>query len=1809
MKRFICLFLSICMVCLNLPLISLAADTPSLTIECPKEVIPGEETDITVTLSNASDYTALEYCLTYDPEKFEIVSITEGDDFFFYFPIINPSYSDNQAHFSFALNSPCSTNGVVMTAKVRAKSTAAGVADFKIEHCKMSDGDMQPIMVSLDSKQTTIKTAQFSISSDVDKAISEDTVTAVISLIDGSAFSNFDYDVVYDNDKLEVISAKAYSKFEAIAQVNPEIAKNKIHMNFAAGRNFNYSGELMTVVFKVKNNTAGKAELSIDGALLVDENEKNLPVAIVGASIDIECTHKGVEWVEAKPANCKEDGLKEFKCDCGYYDSKSIPKGKHNYIPTIVPATKDTKGYTRYTCDGCQDSYEDDYVPALGYDVVFDANGGEFDVESQNKQPDASLILTDKEPARTGYTFEGWAKNKTADVAEYMPGDTYSVNEDVTLYAVWKINKYKIIYMIDGDTYKEYELEYNTEIVPEAAPVKEGYTFSGWSEIPSKMPANTVTVTGSFAANKHDIIYIVDGEEYKRVTLSYGSSVTPEQEPEKEGYTFSGWNGLPTLMPDNDVTVTGIFAVNKYKLVYKVDGAEYSSEEIEYGTPLAPKPLPTREGHTFSGWSEVPATMPAKDITVVGTFAVNKYKLVYKVDGAEYSSEEIEYGTSITPKASPTKEGYTFSGWSEVPATMPAKDVTVTGTFTINKYKLIYKVDGAEYSSEDVEFGASIVPKTAPTKEGYTFSGWSEIPSTMPAKDVTVTGTFSVNKYKLIYKVDGAEVSSEDVEFGAYILPKAAPTKEGYTFSGWSEIPSTMPAKDVTVTGVFTINKYKLIYKVDGIEYSNEEVEYGTPITPKAAPSKEGYTFSGWSSIPDTMPANDVIITGKFSLGNYKLIYMVDGAVYKTIAYGFEAEIVPEEAPTKEGYTFSGWSEIPSTMPAKDVTVTGTFTINKYNLIYMVDGAEYSNEKIEYGTAITPKEAPIKEGYTFSGWSEIPSKMPAKDVTVIGTFTINKYKLIYKVDGAEYSSEDVEFGASIVPKAAPTKEGYTFSGWSEIPSTMPARDITVTGVFTVNKYKLVYKVDGAEVSSEDVEFGSSIIPKAAPAKEGYTFSGWSEIPSTMPAKDITVTGSFAVNKYKLIYKVDDAEYASEDVEFGASIVLKETPVKEGYTFSGWSEVPATMPAKDVTVTGKFTINKYKLVYKVDGVEVSSEDVEFGAPIAPKAAPAKEGYTFSGWSEIPSKMPAKDITVTGAFIVNQYNLIYVVDGAEYKKVSYDYNAEILPEEAPIKDGYLFVRWENIPLTMPANDVEVTAIWERAFTVSGKAFFNDVATGKIEISVNSKTIVTNESGEYRIEKIVPGTYTITAKRGAAEASTTITIADSDIIVDDIKLTTIIIKEDYSGTKVIGIETLKEAFNEADKEYIAADDYNTITLDVTAREKDVDALENAADIRKAIPSGYKNDLYYVAISMKKNRTGNETDEKNIITSEVLHKVVIEIPDSMKNKQAYTIVRSTNGMVDTLTTTENSAGEKIEVSDGKIYVYTNAIDGFAIAYKQRSSSHFGGSSGVSRVSAVASSISDKEVMIGTKVSLTTVTKEATIYYTLDGTVPNQNSLVYSEPIMLTEDVTIKAIAVKRGMSDSLVSTFVYAVKHAEISLASPDKYMDAYDDRTFKPDKAIARYEVIKALSNVFNIQKTNLEISFNDVSEEYAELVGLFAGASIIDGYEDETFRGNNGITRAELVKILSIMLKVDVSSKESNFTDIKGHWAEEYINSFVELKYILGYPDGTFKPDNNISRAEFVVIINRIIKLSADPTKNLTDVDDTHWAYNEITIATK
>lgn len=160
----------------------------------------------------------------------------------------------------------------------------------------------------------------------------------------------------------------------------------------------------------------------------------------------------------------------------------------------------------------------------------------------------------------------------------------------------------------------------------------------------------------------------------------------------------------------------------------------------------------------------------------------------------------------------------------------------------------------------------------------------------------------------------------------------------------------------------------------DADAFKDSHIERVTLHVPES--SVEAYkTTSPWRNFKEII-----------AIPNYMLTYMLDGEVYKTYKYEENREIPVEPEPTKEGYIFSGWSEIPETMPDHDVEVTGTFTVIKYNLTYIVDGEEYKTVEIEYGAEITPEAGPEKEGYTFTGWNEIPETMPAHDVTVTGSF-------------------------------------------------------------------------------------------------------------------------------------------------------------------------------------------------------------------------------------------------------------------------------------------------------------------------------------------------------------------------------------------------------------------------------------------------------------------------------------------------------------------------------------------------------------------------------------------------------------------------------------------------------------------------------------------------------------------------------------------------------------------------------------------------------------------------------------------------------
>ena len=547
------------------------------------------------------------------------------------------------------------------------------------------------------------------------------------------------------------------------------------------------------------------------------------------------------------------------------------------------------------------------------------------------------------------------------------------------------------------------------------------------------------------------------------------------------------------------------------------------------------------------------------------------YVITYEVDGEVYATDTVTRASAVTPLEEPVKEGYTFSGWSEIPETMPGHDVTVSGTFTINKYLVNFALDGVVISSSSLEYGTAIVPPEVAEREGYTFGGWQNLLETVPANDTTIIGNFLINSYTVTYVVEEEVYHTDTLAFGSQITTIKYPVKEGYTFSGWSETPEFMPAKDLTITGTFSINSYRITYTVDGVEHHTDSIEYGDTIAVIAEPTKEGYTFSGWSEIPETMPANDVSVSGKFTINGYTVTYVVEGEVFHTDTITFGSQITSIKNPVKEGHTFAGWGDVPEFMPAKDLTITGTFIINSYRITYTVDGIEHHTDSIEYGDTIAVIAAPVKEGYSFSGWSEIPETMPANDVSVSGKFTINRYQITYIVGEDVYHTDSIAYGTYITSIKNPVKEGYTFIEWIDIPEQMPASDVTTIGSFSINKYKVTYTADNVTIYTDSIVYGGQIKDIASPTKEGYSFGGWEKNHQTMPAYDVVINGTFTINKYQISYVVGGETIHTDSITYNERITPIESPEQEGFTFSGWIGVPGIMPAYDVTVGGEFFI--------------------------------------------------------------------------------------------------------------------------------------------------------------------------------------------------------------------------------------------------------------------------------------------------------------------------------------------------------------------------------------------------------------------------------------------------------------------------------------------------------------------------------------------------------------------------------------------------------------------------------------------------------------
>ena len=184
---------------------------------------------------------------------------------------------------------------------------------------------------------------------------------------------------------------------------------------------------------------------------------------------------------------------------------------------------------------------------------------------------------------------------------------------------------------------------------------------------------------------------------------------------------------------------------------------------------------------------------------------------------------------------------------------------------------------------------------------------------------------------------------------------------------------------------------------------------------------------------------------------------------------------------------------------------------------------------------------------------------------------------------------------------------------------------------------------------------------------------------------------------------------------------------------------------------------------------------------------------------------------------------------------------------------------------------------------------------------------------------------------------------------------------------------------------------------------------------------------------------------------------------------------------------------------------------------------------------------------------------------------------------------------------------------------YIVGYEDGSVQPEGDITRAEVatifFRLLTDESRDEFWSQTNPYSDVSEDdwYNNAVSTLTNAGIIDGYEDGTFKPNGNITRAEFATIAVRFFEATYEG-ENLFPDIDGHWAQDYINEAANAGIVDGYPDGTFGPQKLITRAEAMTMVNRTIDRHPHEDHLLDDMivwpdnPETAWYYEQVQEAT-
>ena len=1227
------------------------------------------------------------------------------------------------------------------------------------------------------------------------------------------------------------------------------------------------------------------------------------------------------------------------------------------------------------------------------------------------------------------------------------------------------------------------------------------------------------------------------------------------------------------------------------------------AQEVEYGLTATKPADPTLKGYTFAFWylgeDEQNATAydfntpVTENITLTAKWNINKYTVAFNTDGGTPvpPAQEVEYGLTATEPAAPEKTGYTFDGWYlgdekyDFSAAVE-QNITLTAKWHITPHNIYAYARLNSYFAPltTSEFDKPVTLNAATLSRlglgSYNSLGYISIGSfdfdAMPltsdlyfdddaelsavaeklATDIALeTGVSDKIAEKIAWTALYKTVNEEDMEPGY-------PAEAGYQLSGNLNLATVrFDANGENVTGMPAVN-----YTYDDILEIHDFYFAGDTFTLPADPTREGYSFEGWSV--KVLPAE-----------NDADCYDADGAddaADETLLKAGDTYTI-----TAGGVIFTAqWEKKTFTVKYYLPDETGAWVEKKMDTVDSVDYATYS--------LWTPN---AEDGYEFSGWyqkaadigvkAKVEKLYMAKEWKLYGKFTPIEYTIRYdyrdgKATSTNPTTYTVESDTITLADATGADWGKTFLEWhdengqkiTEIPTGSTGnRVIKAYWNWPVHLHYLDKdnnEIESATLYVSELEPGACVLPTGE--KTGYDFDGWYEAKKDIGTASHKLNALSIAKKWELYGRYTaktDVSYTVKYLREGDNKVLAPEKVVTDQTFDtevtenaadviGYTpDAPSkTMILDEYNKVLTFSYSaktdvSYTVRYlregddKVLAPEKVVTDQTFDTEVTEQAADVV-GYT----PDAPSK----------TMILDEYNKVLTFS---YSANTYDYTVRHIKQ---LPDG-----------SYDEANAEVETLsgkFEALAAVTAKDYGEHYPTNDAGTKQNIKI----EKGLTIDVKYDLDEHTLTFETNGGSAINSVTVRHGNAVARPADPT----KDKYT---FIGWY--------ADPEFTEEYDFATVL--------EADKTIYAKFELTSTPIG---DIYvrYDVLHIKQLPDGTY-DLANAEVEHLSAKKDTTVTAVAKNYSA--THHFFNSKLGTLTGT---AIQPYMGVDGKP-VYTILSVYYDLDFHTLTFDTMGGSK-----------IAPETVRHG----LTVAKPKDPVNggFLFDGWYTDKTYRTpYNFATPLTQDTTIYAkwfLIVLPGVT----------VKKNTPKLNTADHfaYVQGYPDGTVKPAGNITRAETAAILFRLMDdaSRKTyySTKSGFRDVASGswYNTYVATLNNAGVITDSSNGYFRPNEAITRAELAAMLAKFSETTGAANYFNDVSAK-YWAANAIAICAKLGWITGYPDGTFRPDKNVTRAELMAMINRATgraPKSADAflpgMKTWIDNTSDKWYYLDVQEAT-